>query len=89
MLPAVSSAIYQNRKFQMGKRRPEKRKSGSEKAISPVLLPRVPAPDRQQTKSRVPSLYILLQGDNLQGILMAWQWLIIPIVKFLLRNQWH
>jgi len=89
MPAAVSSAIYQNRKFQKGRMRPEMRRSGSGMAKSPVLLPIVPAPDRQQTKSRVPSLYILLQGDNLQGILMAWQWLIIPIVKFLLRNQWH
>ena len=87
MLPAVSSAIYQNRKFQMGKRRPEKRKSGSEKAISPSPLPRVPVPDRQQIKSHVPILYILLLGDNPPGISMAWQWLITQVMKYLLHTQ--
>lgn len=58
MPAAVSSAIYQNRKFQMGKMPPEKHRSGSGKAISPVLLPKVPKPDIQQIKGREPSLYI-------------------------------
>lgn len=58
MPAAVSSAIYQNRKCQKGKMRPEKRRSGNGMAISPVPLPIVPLPDRQQIKFHGPSLYI-------------------------------
>lgn len=57
MPAAVSSAIYQSRKFQKGKMQPKKRKSSNEMASFPVLLPIVPTPSRQQTKVRVPSLY--------------------------------
>lgn len=86
---AVSSAIYQNRKFQKGKMQLEKHRSGSGMASFPVPSPKEPVPNRQQTKHRVPSLYTSqLMGSPL-NILKALLLTIKPIRKFLLHTRYN
>ncbi len=62
MPAAVSSAIYQNRKFQKGRMRPEIRRSGSGMANWTALSPIRPKPDTLQIEDRVPNPYITASG---------------------------